>query len=60
MDSGTILIIDDNIEFLAEAMAFLINDSENQELSALSAGKKQKRRLKRINPEIIILRSWNE
>jgi|WetSurMetagenome_2_1015567.scaffolds.fasta_scaffold933185_1 DNA-binding NarL/FixJ family response regulator len=54
MDTGTILIIDDNIDFLAEAMAFLINDMQIKVVCAFSREEAEEK-IKKHNPGIIIL-----
>jgi DNA-binding NarL/FixJ family response regulator len=54
MDSGTILIIDDNIEFLADAMAFLINDVKLRVICAFSRDEAEEK-IKKNKPGIIIL-----
>lgn len=54
MDSGTILIIDDNIEFLAEAMAFLINVLKLKVICAFSREEAEEK-IRKNNPGIIIL-----
>ncbi|MDR3665749.1 MAG: response regulator [Ignavibacteriaceae bacterium] len=54
MDSGTILIIDDNIEFLAEAMAFLINELKLKVLCSFTIEEAEVK-IKKNKPGIIIL-----
>jgi len=54
MDSGTILIIDDNIEFLADAMAFLVNEMKLKITCAFSREEAEEK-IKKNNPGIIIL-----
>jgi|ERR1017187_9659460 DNA-binding NarL/FixJ family response regulator len=54
MDSGTILIIDDNIEFLADAMPFLINEMKLKVTCAFSR-EEAEIKIKRNKPGIIIL-----
>jgi DNA-binding NarL/FixJ family response regulator len=54
MDSGTILIIDDNIEFLADAMAFLINEMKLKVICAFSREEAEEK-IRMNSPGIIIL-----
>ena len=54
MDTGTILIVDDNIEFLADAMAFLINDMKIKVICAFSRDEAEEK-IRKNNPGIIIL-----
>jgi DNA-binding NarL/FixJ family response regulator len=54
MDTGTILIIDDNIEFLADAMAFLINEVKLRVICAFSRDEAEEK-IRKSNPGIIIL-----
>jgi DNA-binding NarL/FixJ family response regulator len=54
MDNGTILIVDDNIEFLADAMAFLINDMKIRVACAFSKEEAEEK-IRKNNPGIIIL-----
>jgi DNA-binding NarL/FixJ family response regulator len=54
MDSGTILIVDDNIEFLAEAMAFLINEMKIKVSCAFSREEAEDK-IAKNQPGIIIL-----
>jgi DNA-binding NarL/FixJ family response regulator len=54
MDTDTILIVDDNIEFLADSMAFLINDMKMKVVCAFSRDEAEEK-IKSNNPGIIIL-----
>jgi DNA-binding NarL/FixJ family response regulator len=54
MDSGTILIVDDNIEFLADAMAFLINDLKLKVVCAFCKDEAEEM-IRKNNPGIIII-----
>ena len=54
MDLGTILIVDDNIEFLANAMAFLINDIKIEVVCAFSREEAEEK-IRKYNPGIIVL-----
>jgi DNA-binding NarL/FixJ family response regulator len=54
MDSGTILIVDDNIEFLADAMAFLINEMKIKVSCAFSREEAEDK-ITKNQPGIIIL-----
>jgi len=54
MDTGTILIIDDNIEFLADAMPFIINEMKIKVTCAFSREEAEEK-IRRNNPGIIIL-----
>ena len=54
MNNGTILIVDDNIEFLADAMAFLINDMKIKVICAFCREEAEEK-MKKNNPGIIIL-----
>jgi DNA-binding NarL/FixJ family response regulator len=54
MDSGTILIIDDNIEFLADAMAFLVNEMKLKVICAFSR-EEAEIKIRKNKPGIIIL-----
>lgn len=54
MDLGTILIVDDNIEFLANAMAFLINDIKIEVVCAFSREEAEEK-IRKCNPGIIVL-----
>ena len=54
MDYDTVLIIDDNIEFLADAMPFLINDMKIRVTCSFSRDEAEEK-IRKDNPSIIIL-----
>jgi DNA-binding NarL/FixJ family response regulator len=54
MDFDTVLIIDDNIEFLADAMPFLINDMKIRVTCSFSRDEAEEK-IRKDNPSIIIL-----
>ena len=54
MKNDTVLIVDDNIEFLADAMAFLINDMKIKVTCAFSREEAEDK-IRKNKPEIVIL-----
>lgn len=54
MNSGSVLIVDDNIEFLADAMPFLINEMKIT-VSCAFCKEEAEEKINKYNPGIIIL-----